>query len=63
MTNSLRTPRERFFLRRVGAAAAAAATAAITWYHGSNAGDLGSLYLAYVRDPDGNKLCAIYRPK
>jgi catechol 2,3-dioxygenase-like lactoylglutathione lyase family enzyme len=26
-------------------------------------GSLGKLYLAYVRDPDGNKLCAIYRPK
>ena len=25
--------------------------------------DLGSLYLAYVRDPDGNKLCALHRPK
>ena len=24
---------------------------------------LGSLYLAYVRDPDGNKLCALFRPK
>ena len=24
---------------------------------------MGQLYLAYVRDPDGNKLCAIYRPK
>ena len=24
---------------------------------------LGPLHLAYVRDPDGNKLCAIYRPK
>lgn len=23
---------------------------------------LGSMYLAYVRDPDGNKLCAMYRP-
>ncbi|WP_026471891.1 VOC family protein [Alkanindiges illinoisensis] len=23
---------------------------------------LGALHLAYVRDPDGNKLCAIYRP-
>jgi len=22
---------------------------------------LGSLHLAYVRDPDGNKLCALYR--
>jgi catechol 2,3-dioxygenase-like lactoylglutathione lyase family enzyme len=26
-------------------------------------GNLGALYLAYVRDPDGNKLCAIHRPK
>jgi catechol 2,3-dioxygenase-like lactoylglutathione lyase family enzyme len=26
-------------------------------------GDLGAMYLAYVRDPDGNKLCAIHRPK
>ena len=25
--------------------------------------NLGSLYQAYVRDPDGNKLCAAYRPK
>jgi catechol 2,3-dioxygenase-like lactoylglutathione lyase family enzyme len=25
--------------------------------------DPGSLHLAYVRDPDGNKLCALYRPK
>ena len=25
--------------------------------------DLGVLYLAYVRDPDGNKLCAIHRAK
>lgn len=24
---------------------------------------LGSLYLAYVRDPDGHKLCALHRPK
>jgi catechol 2,3-dioxygenase-like lactoylglutathione lyase family enzyme len=22
---------------------------------------LGALYLAYLRDPDGNKLCAVYR--
>lgn len=22
----------------------------------------GRLYLAYLRDPDGNKLCALYRP-
>lgn len=26
-------------------------------------GNMGKLYLAYVRDPDGNKLCAVYRPK
>lgn len=25
-------------------------------------GNLGKMYLAYVRDPDGNKLCAVYRP-
>ncbi len=30
---------------------------------GLRTGDLGSLYLAYVRDPDGNKLCSIFRPK
>ena len=30
---------------------------------GMREGSLGPMYLAYVRDPDGNKLCAIYRPK
>ncbi|MCS6996640.1 MAG: VOC family protein [Casimicrobiaceae bacterium] len=25
-------------------------------------GSAGRLYLAYLRDPDGNKLCALYRP-
>lgn len=30
---------------------------------GLRAGQLGALYLAYVRDPDGNKLCALYRPQ
>ena len=30
---------------------------------GFREGTLGSLYLAYVRDPDGHKLCAIHRPK
>ena len=29
---------------------------------GLREGGLGSLHLAYVRDPDGHKLCAIYRP-
>jgi catechol 2,3-dioxygenase-like lactoylglutathione lyase family enzyme len=23
----------------------------------------GKLYLAYLRDPDGNKLCALHRPQ
>lgn len=30
---------------------------------GLREGGLGALYLAYVRDPDGHKLCAIHRPK
>lgn len=30
---------------------------------GLRSGELGQLYLAYVRDPDGNKLCAVHRPK
>ncbi len=25
-------------------------------------GPTGRLYLAYLRDPDGNKICALYRP-
>jgi catechol 2,3-dioxygenase-like lactoylglutathione lyase family enzyme len=25
--------------------------------------DMGALYLSYVRDPDGNKLCGLHRPK
>lgn len=29
---------------------------------GLREGKLGSIYLAYVRDPDGHKLCALYRP-
>jgi len=24
-------------------------------------GGFGNLYLAYLRDPDGNKLCALHR--
>ena len=28
---------------------------------GVRQGAIGSLYLAYVRDPDGNKLCALHR--
>ena len=30
---------------------------------GPRSGPAGVLHLAYVRDPDGNKLCALYRPK
>ena len=30
---------------------------------GLREGNLGALHLAYVRDPDGNKLCAIHRAK
>ncbi len=30
---------------------------------GLREGSLGAMYLAYVRDPDGNKLCALHRPK
>jgi catechol 2,3-dioxygenase-like lactoylglutathione lyase family enzyme len=29
---------------------------------GVREGASGKLYLAYLRDPDGNKLCALYRP-
>jgi catechol 2,3-dioxygenase-like lactoylglutathione lyase family enzyme len=28
---------------------------------GVRTGEFGSLYLAYLRDPDGNKLCALHR--
>ena len=30
---------------------------------GIRAGSTGALYLAYLRDPDGNKLCALHRPQ
>jgi catechol 2,3-dioxygenase-like lactoylglutathione lyase family enzyme len=30
---------------------------------GPREGKLGAMHLSYVRDPDGNKLCALYRPK
>ena len=29
---------------------------------GPRSGAMGTLHLAYVRDPDGHKLCAIFRP-
>jgi len=30
---------------------------------GLRQGSLGPMHLAYVRDPDGNKLCALHRPR
>lgn len=30
---------------------------------GPREGKMGALHLAYVRDPDGNKLCALHRPR
>jgi catechol 2,3-dioxygenase-like lactoylglutathione lyase family enzyme len=30
---------------------------------GPRESSMGTMYLAYVRDPDGNKLCAVHRPK
>ena len=30
---------------------------------GLREGKMGALYLAYVRDPDGNKLCGLFRPQ
>ena len=29
---------------------------------GIRSGAFGDIYLAYLRDPDGNKLCALHRP-
>jgi catechol 2,3-dioxygenase-like lactoylglutathione lyase family enzyme len=29
---------------------------------GLREGPAGKLYLAYLRDPDGNKICALHRP-
>lgn len=44
-------------------AAVAAGGTSIEEPPGLRTGDMGQLYLGYVRDPDGNKLCAIYRPR
>lgn len=43
-------------------AAVAAGGTSIEDPPGLRSGDMGALYLGYVRDPDGNKLCAIHRP-
>lgn len=44
------------------AAGAANGGAAIEDPPGIRTGAAGDMYLAYLRDPDGNKLCAMYRP-
>ena len=43
------------------AAGVAAGGAAIEDPPGIRQGSFGPLYLAYLRDPDGNKLCALHR--
>ena len=43
------------------AAGLAAGGVAIEEPPGVRAGGMGNLYLAYLRDPDGNKLCALHR--
>jgi len=43
------------------AAGVAAGGVAIEEPPGVRAGGLGQLYLAYLRDPDGNKICALHR--
>jgi catechol 2,3-dioxygenase-like lactoylglutathione lyase family enzyme len=43
------------------AAGVAAGGKAIEDPPGWREGSFGRLYLAYLRDPDGNKLCALYR--
>ena len=43
------------------AAGVAAGGEAIEDAPGVRAGGFGDLYLAYLRDPDGNKLCALHR--
>lgn len=47
---------------RFHAAAVAHGGTSIEEPPGLREGKLGALYLAYVRDPDGNKLCALHRP-
>lgn len=43
-------------------AAVAAGGISIEAPPGLRESNMGAAWLAYVRDPDGNKLCAIYRP-
>ena len=43
------------------AAGVAAGGTSIEEPPGVRAGNVGKMYLAYLRDPDGNKLCALHR--
>ena len=43
------------------AAGLAAGGTAIEDAPGVREGGMGAMYLAYLRDPDGNKLCAMHR--
>ena len=43
------------------AAGVAAGGSSIEDAPGVRQGGMGSMYLAYLRDPDGNKLCALHR--
>jgi catechol 2,3-dioxygenase-like lactoylglutathione lyase family enzyme len=45
------------------AAGVAAGGTAIEDPPGYRENAFGKLYLAYLRDPDGNKLCGLYRPE
>ena len=44
-------------------AGAAAGGTPIEEAPGYREGNFGKLYLAYLRDPSGNKICAMYRPE
>jgi catechol 2,3-dioxygenase-like lactoylglutathione lyase family enzyme len=54
-----RTPEQ---LHQFHATALAHGGTAIEEPPGPRGTDPGAMHLAYVRDPDGHKLCAIYRP-
>jgi catechol 2,3-dioxygenase-like lactoylglutathione lyase family enzyme len=49
-------------LRQFHDAAVAHGGTSIEGPPGPRESPVGTIHLAYVRDPDGNKLCALYRP-
>ena len=75
LRNTAGTGHQRLFYRHDGstfcvsepingeAACAANGGTSIEQPPGLREGKMGAMYLAYVRDPDGNKLCALHRPK